>query len=518
MSFLCISIIVLWGLAGLLILLFPVTNVAHLHDRRLIWAAANLRTFAHYVFISVMIPTAYTVAADSPNRAAVSGALIGATAVLVPFGAAVGRYLSEDLSTIKLGVSTFGTLLFANAAANAVCFDLLRSESLLHAAFVTRFAHGFFAGALGVLIESHVLAVTPPTETTAFFQLTGVAATLGIAVGPLAAVGSGHELGRLSAWPEYFAANAVALAVVVCFVAVPRDLAEEDYELMIGKQVAPEVQTDELSLTVSSSANLPESSRKWVWVLGLIAFINNKSIVAACQTGTSLILEVGHGWPPADIGLGLAMASLCAVPLLFALLQLSDVRNLVLLGGAMLLSGLLLVVANLRFSRQLPCFLLIVDVLIYCFVSSGTSLSTSAASNASLEGTLFNQPNLVFFTHADGFFTFATATSCRYFVGSWGLWGYVGILSVLTVLQFLLYSGQALSWRSAASCRRGDTPALEIPAESSQWNRQVSSASSPWNRQVSTASSHWKREVTTASAHWNRQLTTASSHWCRQFT
>ena len=68
-----LSFLVAWGLVAGFVLVSPMRVAEHRWVKRLLFTAANLRTFAHYVFVSVMIPTAYEVAAHSPHRAAVSG-------------------------------------------------------------------------------------------------------------------------------------------------------------------------------------------------------------------------------------------------------------------------------------------------------------------------------------------------------------------------------------------------------------------------------------------------------------
>merc|ERR1719201_1297980 len=132
-------------------------------------------------------------------------------------------------------------------------------------------------------------------------------------------------------------------------------------------------------MAVASSATLSESSRKWIWVMGILAYTNGGVIVTASQTGAPLLLETRYDWPPSEISTGLWVSSLSAVPVLLALIQLSHAANLIVLGTVALISTLLLLPARQLPQNGMAISMFVSSALIYCSVCSASSMSTSAA-------------------------------------------------------------------------------------------------------------------------------------------
>jgi hypothetical protein len=359
----------------------------------------------------------------------------------MPVGALVGRALATSFRASGIGVNVFGLLFFANAAANAVLSDVLHGEGLVTALFATRLAHGTFGGALGVMLETSALHLTPAAGATGFLQLRAVAGTLGLGVGPLlqSALAMDVDLddttGQLDAAPSYVAAGIIGIAVVCAFVA--QGLAVE----MTADEKREDTQSEDSPMDASSGALLQESLRKWVWVLGIIVYTNGANIVTCVQTGQTWTLEQDYSFKAADISWGLTITSVCCVPPLLLLLLFTHVSHLLWIGLLTLLCAIYLVPARRLSSQGMTNSLFVTSGIIYCCVCGAASLSTSATNSSSIEGSaVFSKSNLVVLMYIlDGTFIFASATFSRYFVRERGVDRYLLLLVILTSVQLLLY-------------------------------------------------------------------------------
>jgi hypothetical protein len=423
--------------------IFPLQTPNLLLVRRCLQAAAFLRCLSHFAFSSVMLAIAYNLTpADGKHRAAVSGALIAASQFLYPLGALLGRCFVGDIWVLKAAVHIFAFLYFLNASVSGICCDYLEGDTLLYALFVTRALHGLLSGGLGVSIDACVLRITPAGETTGFQQLMMGSAVLGLALGPMLLCTVKDPTpapGVLDPLPGYVVAHVVALAVAFIFFSLPSDLGEKDYTEM--ETTASEIDAASTKMSLESIRNLAPNVRMWVWLLGIASVMTTASVVVCSQVSTSLVLQTTYGWPTTDIALGLAVAMLCTLPCLLALLQLSKIYMMLLYGiGGMATGVLLLILANAEaFRGHREALILVVAGFIFLFATLGVALSRAAATNASIDDAFFSKNNFVVATYFDGFFIFAFAAASRYVAGHHGMLGFGIMLAVLSSLQCLLH-------------------------------------------------------------------------------
>jgi hypothetical protein len=219
--------------------------------------------------------------------------------------------------------------------------------------------------------------------------------------------------------------------------AIPRDLIIEEYEEEI--RLSPRSRDRvaiEAPMSVESSGNLDEKSRKLVWLMGVLGWINSACIVSCCQVGCPMLLEVHFNWSTEDLARGMGVAFLCTAPLFLPLLRITDVRGTLCSGLLGLVSIAALVPASHGLPQDyVPYFVLGVSAVLYALTASGTSLFIAAGSEAALPGSIFSTDNLIILTYADGAFILSSAIVSRRLIFGGGVFGYATILAALVSLQ-----------------------------------------------------------------------------------
>jgi hypothetical protein len=433
--------------------------------KRLTQLAAILRCMVHHSFTSSMIPIAYSLCPDPAK----SGALIAATQGFSSLGAVCARLALSSYTITKLAMLLLTVFFCVNAFANALCSYALNADVLVPAFLITRSVHGFLSAALGVVLEAIVFKVTPAKEITTFWQVYFLAIASGFGLGLLFVERLSQfspDPVRLATLAAYIIAQVVAGTGILCLLAMPRDLSVEHYEEMDATMTPSSANLfgSEAPMSVVAGGSLETQSRRFLWLVGVFAWINSACIIMCCQVGCPMLLEVHFGWSTANLALGQGLAFICAVPLFFPLLRLSDARGPMAL-SAVAMAGALSLTLETRGIPEgyLPSIVLGTTAVIYVLVASGTSLFFAAAGSASLADSICSKDNLIIITYVDGTCSLVVAMVSRQLIFTRGIVGYAVTLAALLFLQCIL--GLIMTSLFVCTKRRTESAAFPLRAE-----------------------------------------------------
>lgn len=397
--------------------------------------------------VTVVVPESYDLVHDMGFGPTQSGLLIGSAYFMASFYGLAMRPLLKNWSqpfmrnlTIAAHCFYASLLLIYTWGADPPSWWIFQTGQ-------ARFYSCLVSRALAHCSPSYILYMmslkaAPREQFTNVALLKVVSNIGGNAVGPLFSsfvdiVCKPGNVRARAALPQYvFIILSIFLAFSLCL-RLPEELPstsrrahDVEKEMDIGgkDQPAP-LQDDETSL--------PESDKRYIWIIAICFAAERKLVVAAVESATAFILELDFEWRPSKAGIVICVTLLLGLPMCVSTMRFKGLgwyTDVKVMRWATFVSTVASLLLSKTVGRILasnpngsPWLIFAADALIYPFMYLSYGIVESLALKVSMTGSVYSLENYVFLYAMQNSVTRGLGPACaRYIISRYTRDGYAG--------------------------------------------------------------------------------------------